>query len=72
MGKFLNWQSKKDGEWYSRGYIPHRDADGLIQGITFRLADSLPQEYLERLRQELETMEEKLASEGLSTRKSDT
>jgi REP element-mobilizing transposase RayT len=28
--------------WYSRGYVPHFDHPGLIQGITFRLADSLP------------------------------
>jgi REP element-mobilizing transposase RayT len=28
--------------WTSRGYIPHFDHPGLVQGITFRLADSLP------------------------------
>ena len=28
--------------WYSRGYIPHCDYPDLIQGITFRLWDSLP------------------------------
>jgi hypothetical protein len=30
-------------EWYSRGYLPHRDARHLIQSISYRLADSLPQ-----------------------------
>ena len=28
--------------WHSRGYLPHFDAPDLIQGITFRLWDSLP------------------------------
>lgn len=28
--------------WHSRGYLPHFDAPGAIQAITFRLADSLP------------------------------
>lgn len=28
--------------WHERGYLPHRDEPGLIQFITFRLADSLP------------------------------
>ena len=39
--------------WYSRGYLPHFDSFGVMQSITFRLADSLPQEKLRRLEQEL-------------------
>ena len=39
--------------WYSRGYLPHRDEVGLIQSLTFRLADSLPQEKLRQLEREL-------------------
>jgi REP-associated tyrosine transposase len=39
--------------WYSRGYLPHRDQGGIFQSITYRLADSLPQEYLKELRIEL-------------------
>ena len=39
-------------EWYTRGYIPHFDRPGLIQGITFRLADSLPAHVLVSLDQE--------------------
>jgi len=39
--------------WYSRWYLPHYDAFQTIQAITFRLADSLPQERLERLEREL-------------------
>lgn len=38
--------------WHSRGYLPHCDVPGLLQAITFRLADSLPAEALERLSQE--------------------
>jgi hypothetical protein len=30
--------------WHTRGYLPHFDAPGVIQLISFRLADSLPQE----------------------------
>jgi putative transposase len=41
-------------EWRSRGYLPHRDCFGLLQSITFRLADSLPQEKLRALEMELE------------------
>lgn len=47
-------------EWYSRGYLPHRDAPGLFQAVTFRLADSLPQEKLERLEEELTALPETL------------
>lgn len=28
--------------WYSRGYLPHFDNPGLIQGVTLRLWDSIP------------------------------
>jgi len=40
-------------EWYSRGYLPHRDAKELLQAVTFRLADSLPQEKFTLLEAEL-------------------
>ncbi len=30
--------------WHSRGYVPHLDTPGLIQAVTFRLADSLPKQ----------------------------
>ena len=40
-------------EWYSRGYLPHCDRTGLLQSITFRLADSLPQEVLMQLELEV-------------------
>jgi len=34
--------------WHSRGYLPHLDAEGLTQHLTFHLADSLPRAALER------------------------
>ena len=39
--------------WHSRGYLPHLDVLGLLQFITFRLADSLPQTILAQLEEEL-------------------
>ena len=44
--------------WYSRGYLPHRDEVGLLQAVTFRLADSLPQTRLAELESELERFPE--------------
>ena len=39
--------------WHSRGYLPHFDKEEYTQFITFRLADSMPQEVLEKWRVEL-------------------
>ncbi len=41
---------KEPKGWHSRGYLPHFDAAGIIQALTFRLSDSLPREAIERLR----------------------
>jgi putative transposase len=30
--------------WYERGYLPHRDEPGLVQFVSFRLADAFPEE----------------------------
>ena len=38
--------------WHERGYLPHRDEPGLVQFVTFRLADTFPQE----LRSEWESL----------------
>ncbi len=35
-------QSQVQRGWYSKGYLPHSDFPGLVQMITYRLADSLP------------------------------
>ena len=43
---------------YSRGYLPHRDAQGLAQSLTIRLADSLPEASIRRMEQELEMLPE--------------
>src|ERR1044072_282082 len=39
--------------WHSRGYLPHFDGGEIPQFITLRLADSMPQEFLDRWRSEL-------------------
>jgi len=37
--------------WHSRGYLPHFDVPGLLQSITFRLADALPTAAIARIQQ---------------------
>lgn len=44
-------------EWH-KGNLPHRNKEGLIQAITFRLADSLPQSVLSELENELKQFSE--------------
>ncbi|MFT4176765.1 MAG: transposase [Luteolibacter sp.] len=39
--------------WHSRGYLPHLDAPELIQAVTFRAADAMPQRLIDRWKQEL-------------------
>ncbi|QOV91778.1 REP-associated tyrosine transposase [Humisphaera borealis] len=39
--------------WYTRGYLPHCDQSGLLQSITYRLADSLPASVLAKIEDEL-------------------
>ncbi len=39
--------------WHSRGYLPHFDGGEIPQFITSRLADSMPQNLLEKWRREL-------------------
>jgi REP element-mobilizing transposase RayT len=39
--------------WYSRGYHPHFDQPGLVQSITFRLDDSVPEALVQQWRSEL-------------------
>lgn len=48
--------------WKSRGYLPHVDAIGEIQMITYRLQDSLPKLVIEKLAEELEEFPEELQS----------
>lgn len=41
--------------WYERRGLPHLDAEQFCQFITFRLYDSMPQEVVERWRNEAES-----------------
>ena len=45
--------------WYSRGYLPHIDETGLVQHITFHLADSLPREVVEQMKTKTDALSEK-------------
>ncbi len=38
---------------YNRGFLPHWDFDGSLQAVTFRLADSVPKQLIEKWRNEL-------------------
>lgn len=40
-------------EWHHRGYLPHFDASGLIQGLTFRLHDAVPAAVVRAWREQL-------------------
>lgn len=42
--------------WHSRGYLPHFDGYAVTQHVTFHLADSMPRDVLQRLRDELESL----------------
>ena len=35
--------------WHSRGYLPHFDSTETVQFVTFRLADSLPEQAMGRI-----------------------
>ena len=43
-------------EWYSRGYLPHFDVPRVIQHITYRLVDSLPDSVLEQMQSEIKIL----------------
>ena len=45
-------QAKSAKGWYSRNYLPHLDAPGLLQMITCRLADALPAQAIEGIKQQ--------------------
>jgi len=44
--------------WYSRKYLPHFDQPGLVQSITFRLYDSVPESVIGKWRAELGILED--------------
>ena len=45
-----------ESTWHFRGYLHHRDEQNITQALTSRLADSLPQEKLHQLEEELKTI----------------
>jgi REP element-mobilizing transposase RayT len=54
--------------WYSRGYLPHRDDAGLVQSITFRLADSFPSATLAEWRDWIDPETGRVRSSDAATR----
>jgi hypothetical protein len=53
--------------WYSRGYLPHFDAEGIIQHITYHLGDSLPKVALEKmLGNWMHTLKTSIRSKGVN------
>ena len=58
--------SRPHREWHSRGYLPHFDHPGLVQSISFRLADSLPEEKLAQWREELGMLNRAPGGTGVS------
>jgi REP element-mobilizing transposase RayT len=54
--------------WHSRGYLPHLDAPGELQVLTFRLGDALPKQVVERWREELRLEPESAAAMELGKR----
>ena len=45
-------QEFENNLWRNRGYLPHYDATSKYQMITYRLADSLPQKVLHKLKED--------------------
>ena len=43
--------------WHSRGYLPHCDCPGLLQSITFCLADAVPADLIAAWKEELDQLE---------------
>jgi REP element-mobilizing transposase RayT len=54
--------------WHSRGYLPHLDAPGELQALTFRLRDAVPKAVMDRWHSELSFEPEATAATGLRTR----
>jgi REP element-mobilizing transposase RayT len=53
QGRLVLPKENDFGGWYSRGYFPHFDGEGMTQHVCFHLFDSLPQQLLSQLREEL-------------------
>lgn len=59
---FDSMEKRKDSticrSWYSRGYLLHFDEIGVVQHITYHLADSIPQHLHKDLQRKLDLMPE--------------
>jgi REP element-mobilizing transposase RayT len=42
-------------QWHSRGYLPHLEKSGLVQSITFRIHDALPESKIQQWQEELKS-----------------
>src|SRR5215813_254932 len=60
-------EESRDG-WYSRGYFPHFDGEGMTQHVCFHLFDSPPQHVLGKWREELKWLPTKEAEIEKRTR----
>src|SRR3989442_2465610 len=52
-GRVVLPKKESFGGWYSRGYFPHFEGDGVTQHVCFHLFDSLPQSLVAQWREEL-------------------
>ncbi len=54
MPSLNEWIKKNpESDWSSRGYLPHLDGRDVVQFITYRLAGSLPRNFLTKLKTQL-------------------
>lgn len=54
---------------HSRGYLPHWDFKNSVQGITFRLIDSVPKDVILKWKRELVSIEDEVEREAELHRK---
>jgi REP element-mobilizing transposase RayT len=66
--RFVVAKKESFGGWYSRGYFPHFDGEGITQHVCFHLFDSLPQHVLDGWREELKSLPAKEADIEKRTR----
>jgi REP element-mobilizing transposase RayT len=66
--RFVVAKKESLGGWYSRGYFPHFDGEGITQHVCFHLFDSLPQHVLDGWREELKSLPAKEADIEKRTR----
>jgi REP element-mobilizing transposase RayT len=50
--------SSSSRPWYSRGYLPHFDQPNLVQSITFRLHDAVPDDVIQSWKRTLAWIED--------------